>query len=249
MNTRPIAAGIALLALTACGVALADTADAPTTTTTTTTAAPTTTAPPTTTAAPTTAAPTTADPLPAILDTLNATYRWDEHSTRVTRLQILLGTTPDGHYGPRTHRAHLEALNYYGQPTTNTPTPPTTAKPAKSAKPAATTTTTTGTGTTGTGNTCPQWETTALAAGWTPTQTARLTKIMWRESRCNPNAYNPHNRDRSYGLIQINTKGNLWNELQTRCGLTTKEQLFDPYTNLHCGKQLHNAYGWKPWRT
>lgn len=81
------------------------------------------------------------------------------------------------------------------------------------------------------------------------------TVVAPRESHCDPDAYCDANSachspsDRSYGLLQINTKGALWGELQTRCGLTAREQLFDPFTNLRCGAVLFSVYGYKPWRT
>lgn len=73
--------------------------------------------------------------------------------------------------------------------------------------------------------------------------------VMKRESQCYPFVYNGRNKDRSYGLLQLNTKGKLWSELKWRCGLTTKEQLLDPGTNIACGAKLYQAYGKKPWRT
>lgn len=72
-------------------------------------------------------------------------------------------------------------------------------------------------------------------------------RVMYRESRCQANAYNGRHRDRSYGLLQINTKGALWGELKRRCGLTSKDQLFDPRTNVACAAQLYKVYGKKPW--
>jgi hypothetical protein len=76
---------------------------------------------------------------------------------------------------------------------------------------------------------------------------AYFDKVMWRESRCQASAYNGRHRDRSYGLLQINTKGALWGELKRRCGLTSKDQLFDPRTNVRCAAQLYKVYGKKPW--
>lgn len=95
---------------------------------------------------------------------------------------------------------------------------------------------------------CVQYETTMAAAGWSSTDVAWLSTITWRESRCNPSAYNGRHRDRSYGLTQINTRGALWGEIQQRCGLVSRDQLFDPLTNLTCAKRLHDAYGRRPWR-
>lgn len=96
---------------------------------------------------------------------------------------------------------------------------------------------------------CKQYE--ALLAQHPRWNVARMSRIMFRESRCNPLAYNGRHRDRSYGLLQINTKVtarmDLWSELQRRCGVTAREQLFDPATNVACAARLYAAYGMRPW--
>jgi len=93
---------------------------------------------------------------------------------------------------------------------------------------------------------CSQYHGLLAAEGLPVTYFAR---IMYRESKCDPTAYNGKHRDRSYGLLQINTKGALWGELQRRCGLTSKDQLFDPATNVACAARLYRVYGTRPWRT
>lgn len=71
--------------------------------------------------------------------------------------------------------------------------------------------------------------------------------VMWRESRCQRTAYNGRGRDRSYGLLQINTRGSNWTELQWRCRLTSRDQLFNARTNISCAAKLYKAYGRRPW--
>lgn len=71
--------------------------------------------------------------------------------------------------------------------------------------------------------------------------------VMYRESRCQWWAYNGARRDRSYGLLQINTKGSLWPEIQRRCKVTSRDQLFTPRTNIACAAALYKAYGRRPW--
>lgn len=95
---------------------------------------------------------------------------------------------------------------------------------------------------------CAQYQQTALNAGWSMRDWSRLSRIMYRESHCDTTQVNLRGRDRSYGLLQINTKGALWGELQRRCGLTDRSQLLEPTVNLRCGKILHRVYGWRPWR-
>lgn len=96
---------------------------------------------------------------------------------------------------------------------------------------------------------CSQWTGLAAEVGWPADRLEWLSGIMYRESRCEPSAYNGQNRDRSYGLLQINTLGSLWGELQRRCGLSDPSQLHDARTNLACGLKLYQAYGTRPWAT
>lgn len=93
---------------------------------------------------------------------------------------------------------------------------------------------------------CPQWHGLLVANGM---PVAFFDHVIDRETggTCNPNAYNGVNRDRSYGLTQINTYGDNWGELQWRCGLSYREQLFDPATNIRCAGILYRTYGTRPW--
>jgi hypothetical protein len=77
----------------------------------------------------------------------------------------------------------------------------------------------------------------------------QFLRIANRESKCLPNVHNGRGLDDSYGLLQINTRGNLWGELQWRCNLTSKEQLYDAETNIACAAALRAAYGDRPWST
>lgn len=97
-----------------------------------------------------------------------------------------------------------------------------------------------------TGGTCPQYEYLFQAEGL-PVQ--YFSAVSYRESRCNPWAYNGRWPDDSYGLLQLNTEGALWGELKRRCGLTSKDSLFDPVTNVRCAGTLYRVYGLRPWRT
>lgn len=94
---------------------------------------------------------------------------------------------------------------------------------------------------------CPDAVNTAAAVGWPADELAALDAVVWRESRCQPDAYNGRNRDRSYGLMQINTKGDLWPDRRDLCGLGVPPDLWDPATNLTCGLHLFRRSGWGPW--
>ena len=77
-------------------------------------------------------------------------------------------------------------------------------------------------------------------------------RIMNRESLCLYNVHNGKLTDDSYGLFQINTYGNNWSGykgVQELCGVTAKDQLYDPETNIRCAAAMLNYYGKKPWQT
>ncbi len=102
---------------------------------------------------------------------------------------------------------------------------------------------------------CQQWLQIALQAGW-PNERAvldRLGHIMWRESRCQPDACSASDSGspcRDYGLIQGNWHAHhlWWQDL----GISP-EEMFDPYTNLrwawllYSGREAKGQCGWSPW--
>lgn len=67
---------------------------------------------------------TTTEPELTENDVLLAAYVWNETSDAVRELQVLLGATPDGNYGPKTRAAHLAELNTRGLSTDNVPDQP-----------------------------------------------------------------------------------------------------------------------------
>lgn len=93
------------------------------------------------------------------------------------------------------------------------------------------------------------WNELALQVGWPEHTIGKITRIIQRESGCNPGALadRPSTLDNSYGLLQINTYGYLWESVQRLCGVTDRSQLHDPATNLSCGLTYYNTMGWNPW--
>ena len=116
----------------------------------------------------------------------------------------------------------------------------------------ATTTTTTPTTTTAVPlpeGKCSEWYSVALEAGWEYDQLTKLGRIIWAESRCTPDIAN---KTYSYGLAQMEWSAHHhW--LASEFGITEREALFDPYTNLLVAKWLfdyadtHYGCGWQPW--
>lgn len=100
---------------------------------------------------------------------------------------------------------------------------------------------------------CPEQVTLAHAVGWPIAELTWLDMVMHRESRCQPWVHaGPEDgptfsRDDSYGLLQINVKGDLWAARQAVCGLVDPAQLYDPAVNLACGLALWKHSGRAPW--
>lgn len=103
---------------------------------------------------------------------------------------------------------------------------------------------------------CREFFHTSIKAGWTIEEWPRLGKIMWRESRCLPDACgetdSPHLRKcRDWGLLQINDYS--WKTTIRNMGMNI-EQMHDPYWNLWFGRWLfeysldRNDDGWFPWK-
>ncbi|MGA0971186.1 MAG: hypothetical protein ACO3U0_07850 [Ilumatobacteraceae bacterium] len=101
---------------------------------------------PTTIAAPTTTVPATTTTLDVNSAVLMSTYTWGEQSDAVRDLQVLIGASADGIYGPKTRAAHLVALVAAGLSVDHVPDQPVATTPAVTTAPtdtAATTTTST----------------------------------------------------------------------------------------------------------
>jgi len=101
---------------------------------------------------------------------------------------------------------------------------------------------------------CPQWHQTALDVGWPQDQLSKLSYVIYRESRCNPDSHNPDDpMGGSNGLVQINQfwckPSRYWPDgwLQSHGVLTSCDQLFDPETNLYAALMIWYNSGWSPW--
>lgn len=85
---------------------------------------------------------------------------------------------------------------------------------------------------------CSEWFWTAIEAGWDMSQWGFLSQTMFGESRCDPNAHNPSGAS---GLMQVMPS---W---AAPCGIT-RDQLYDPETNLRCAKTVFDAQGKSAWQ-
>lgn len=97
---------------------------------------------------------------------------------------------------------------------------------------------------------CPQYEMLLEAhnPGW---DVARMSRIMWRESRCQPEV---RSRTSDTGLLQINDVNRPW--LTDQMGTeVTVEVLRDPDMNVRASAKLYKFWnratgnGYQPWTT
>ena len=102
---------------------------------------------------------------------------------------------------------------------------------------------------------CEQVFDTAKAIGWPVDQLGMLVAIAQRESRCQPDAYNPKDPNGgSYGVMQVNgfwakkTTAYPKGYLQTMGVLTDVTDLFDRETNLRAALAIYRySNGWRAW--
>jgi hypothetical protein len=80
-----------------------------------------------------------------------------------------------------------------------------------------------------------------MSIGWPEEEWKTLSQVMWRESRCQTDAWNGHDA----GLMQINQIHTEW---AAQMGFTHPEDLFTPENNLLFALRLWETSGWRPWR-
>lgn len=100
----------------------------------------------------------------------------------------------------------------------------------------------------------------AAQAGWAGEELIVILSLAGRESKWEPTAYNGNRAtgDNSYGLLQLNTlQESVWTQMSAALGITQREQLFDPVTNMRGARWLYDAsvrsfgngfHGWGPYR-
>jgi len=87
---------------------------------------------------------------------------------------------------------------------------------------------------------CGEWHDLAISVGWTEDEWPVLSRVLYRESRCTPDAWNGHDA----GLVQINQIHTEWIE---SIGMSHPDSMFDPALNLRFAKMLKDSSGWSPW--
>jgi len=95
---------------------------------------------------------------------------------------------------------------------------------------------------------CAAYVADAISAGWPADQAPMLARVMFRESRCIPTAYNAKDTGGgSYGLLQVNGQHKDW--LMQTGFITSLDDLFNPDVNLRAALHLYRMVGnsWSPW--
>ena len=93
---------------------------------------------------------------------------------------------------------------------------------------------------------CAQYVADAITAGWPADQAPMLARVMFRESRCDPLAFNRQDSNNgSRGLMQINGVHKGW--LMDTGYINSLNDLFNPDINLRAALHLWNMVGWSAW--
>lgn len=94
--------------------------------------------------------------------------------------------------------------------------------------------------------TCLEYLTDALNAGWPVDESPTIIHVMYRESRCSPNAFNEHDSaGGSRGLFQMNGVHLQW--LKDAGLITTLDDLYNPQINIVAALHLWRMVGWSAW--
>ena len=87
---------------------------------------------------------------------------------------------------------------------------------------------------------CREWLPLAVRVGWPVEELPMLDRVIWRESRCQPDAWNGHDA----GLMQINQ---IHTEFVAVMGWSWPEDMFQAEANLRFALKLWQGSGWEPW--
>jgi len=88
---------------------------------------------------------------------------------------------------------------------------------------------------------CGEWHDLAISVGFNEEDWKVLSRILYRESRCQPDAWNGWDA----GLAQINQIHKEW---LSQIGWKHPEDMFNPENNLRFAYMLYQSSGWKPWK-
>lgn len=86
-------------------------------------------------------------------------------------------------------------------------------------------------------------------AGFSEDKIQTMLAISQAESSGNKNAHNTNatTGDNSYGLWQINMLGDMGPKRRSALGITSNDQLYDPYVNARAAKMIYDQQGLQAW--
>lgn len=85
------------------------------------------------------------------------------------------------------------------------------------------------------------------AQGWRGDDLVVAVAVCLGESEANEKAFNGSGQDLSYGLFQINMRGDLGPDRRKRYGLASNEDLYVPETNVRVAYDIWRQAGFRPW--
>lgn len=89
----------------------------------------------------------------------------------------------------------------------------------------------------------------ALTAGFPSDVVPTMTAIALAESGGNPNAHNDEGPDDSYGLWQINMRGDMGPNRRKLFGISSNTELFNPSVNAKAAYAIYKSQGLDGWTT
>ena len=93
---------------------------------------------------------------------------------------------------------------------------------------------------------CAAYVADAISAGWPADQAPTIARVMFRESRCIPTAFNSQDSNNgSRGLMQINGVHQTW--LIKEGYIKKLDDLYLPDVNIRAALHLYGMVGWSAW--
>ena len=93
---------------------------------------------------------------------------------------------------------------------------------------------------------CAAYVADAITAGWPADQAPTIARVMFRESRCIPTAFNSQDSNNgSRGLMQINGVHQTW--LIKEGYIKKLDDLYNPDVNIRAALHLYGMVGWSAW--
>lgn len=90
-------------------------------------------------------------------------------------------------------------------------------------------------------------KTLAKNAGFPDSELDTAARVAYAESGWNTNTHTVDSDDNSYGLWQINMRGDMGPSRRKQFGISSNDALLDPATNAKAAYSVWKSQGWKGW--